>query len=262
VKVSVITVCYNAQAHIAQTIESVLGQDHQDLEYIVVDGNSTDGTVDIIRKYAGDPRLQWRSEPDAGIADAMNKGVALASGEVVAHLNADDYYAHPRVISRVAEYFRRNPATLWLTGGFDFVSADGVFLRSIRVRRYSSRRLVRGNIILHPATFIRYDAFSKAGGFDASLHYCMDYDLFLRLDELAPPCLLDEQLSCFRVHSSSRTIMESEQSYAEEFQVRSRFLRQRGRSVLLYRLAYQLKKHLNRRYYRKLFSAMRDGGQS
>lgn len=260
-RVSVITVCYNAADYIAQTMASVLAQDYPDLEYIVVDGGSHDGTVAIIEKFANDPRMRWCSEPDAGIADAMNKGVALASGAIIAHLNADDYYTHSQVISRVAGCFRNHPEILWLTGGFDFVSADGIRLRSIRVRRYSFRRLVRGNIILHPSTFIRYDAFQRAGGFDASLRYCMDYDLFLRLGVLAPPYLLDEQLSCFRVHSASRTITQSEQSYAEEFLVRSRFLDARKENVLPYRLAYLVKKHLNRLFYRKLFRAAHDGGQ-
>jgi len=259
VKVSIVTVCYNARAYIAQTIESVLAQDHQNLELIVIDGGSSDDTVEIVAKYAGDPRLHWRSEPDDGIADAMNKGAAMATGGIIAHLNADDYYAHSRVISRVAECFEQNPQVLWVTGGFDFVGENGTFLRSIRVRRYSLRRLIRGNIILHPSTFIRYDAFLKVGGFDASLRYCMDYDLFLRLAELAPPYLLDEQLSCFRVHSASRTITQSEQSYAEEFLVRSRFLAARGENVFPYRFDYLVKKHLNRFFYHKLFSAARDG---
>jgi glycosyltransferase involved in cell wall biosynthesis len=260
-KVSIVTVCFNAAAFLAQTIESVLAQDYPNLEYIVVDGGSTDDTLGILLKYAEDPRLQWRMEPDQGIADAMNKGVALASGQIVAHLNADDYYSHPQVISRVVGYFHEHPEILWLTAGFDFVGEDGSFLRAVKVRRYSFRRLVRGNIILHPATFIHYDAFRRVGGFDIGLRYCMDYDLFLRLGEIAPPFLLNEQLSCFRVHPSSRTIKESEQSYAEEFLVRSRFLRHRGKNLFFYRIDYQVKKLFNRLFYRKLSSAARDGCQ-
>lgn len=253
-KVSIITVCYNAAAYIARTIESVLGQDHPDLEYIVIDGGSKDGTVDIIKRYADDPRLQWCSEPDQGVADAMNKGAALAMGEILAHLNADDYYQHGQVVSRVVGCFQENPGIGWLTGGFDFVTEDGIPLRSIKVRRYSFRRLVRGNIILHPATFIRNDAFRKAGGFDVTLRYCMDYDLFLRLGEMGPPFLLNEQLSCFRVHAASRTIAESECSYAEEFLVRRRFLEAHGQSIWVYWFDYQVKRHLNRFFYRRLTS--------
>lgn len=251
-RVSIITVSYNARPHIAQTIESVLAQDYQDIEYIVVDGASTDGTLEIIKRYADDPRVKWISEPDEGIADAMNKGAALATGEIIAHLNADDYYPNSQTISLVATAFFNHPDILWLTGGFDFVAEDGHFLQSFKVRRYSFRRLVRGNILQHPSTFIRLDAFRTAGGFDPSLRYCMDYDLFLRLGALAPPFLLNEQLSCFRVHGASRTITESDDSYAEEFLVRCRYLKERGRSVMFYRFQYHVKKILNRRLYIQL----------
>ncbi len=165
VRVSIITVSYNARLYIAQTIESVLAQDYQDLEYIIVDGASTDGTLEIIKQYADDPRLKWVSEPDQGIADAMNKGAALATGEVITHLNADDYYPGSHTISCVAECFISHPDILWLTGGFDFVAEDGSFLQSFNVRRYSFRRLVRGNIMQHPSTFIRLDAFRDCGWF-------------------------------------------------------------------------------------------------
>lgn len=254
-RVSIITVSYNAEAYIAQTIESVLSQNYDDLEYILVDGCSTDRTVDIIRSYQDDPRVRWVSEPDAGIADAMNKGCALATGEIFAHLNADDYYVHPQVVPHVVACFNRKPETLWLTGGFDFVNTEGEFLRSVRVRRYSFSRLVRGNIILHPSTFIRKRAFEEVGGFDPSLRYCMDYDLFLRLGQKAPPFLLDEQLSCFRSHVGSRTITESEYSYAEEFKVRMRYLNNQGRSTWFYTLDYQLKRQLNKIFYRRLQSS-------
>lgn len=251
-KVSIITVCYNAEEYIAQTIESVLGQDYSDLEHIIVDGNSRDGTVNIIKEYEKDPRLIWISEPDEGIADAMNKGCAIASGEIIAHLNADDYYSHAKVISRVIDCFKHSPEILWLTGGFDFVDSVGQLLKTIRVRRYSFRRLVRGNIILHPSTFIRKAAFDEVGGFDPSLKYCMDYDLFMRLGEIASPYLLDEQLSCFRSHTGSRTIAESEKSYAEEFKVRKKYIRRVGRATWFYFLDYQVKRQLNKFFYRRL----------
>lgn len=256
-KISIITVCYNAAEYIAQTIESVLGQSWPELEYIIVDGGSTDGTLDVVRRYAEDSRLRWVSGPDRGIADAMNKGVALAIGDIVAHLNADDYYAHPEVVALTARCFLANPQVLWVTGGFDFVAADRTFIRSIRVRRYSLRRLIRGNIILHPSTFIRREAVLRVGGFDPDLAYCMDYDLFLKLAELAPPLLLDEQLSCFRVHGASRTVTQSDMSYAEEFRVRCRFLRERGRGTIMYALDHQVKKILNRWLYRGLAAANR-----
>jgi glycosyltransferase involved in cell wall biosynthesis len=247
-------VSYNSRKFIDKTIESVIGQTYQDLEYVIVDGGSTDGTVDIIKRHAAaDPRIVWCSEADRGIADAMNKGVALSSGEVISHLNSDDCYKKPDVISRVAAIFSEKPDVQWLTGGFDFVSEEGEFIREIRARRYSFKRLIHGNILLHPATFIRRSFFDSAGGFDPSLRYCMDYDLFLRLASITPPFVMDEQLACFRVHAGSRSLSESERAYAEELQVRLNFLRDRGEGTACYKLEYQIKRLLNRLFYKGLF---------
>ncbi len=255
-KFSVITVCFNSFEFLGQTIESVLSQEYSDLEYIIVDGGSTDGTLDLIHGYADqDTRIKWCSEPDRGIADAMNKGVARAGGQVITHLNSDDYYRHNRVLSQVAECFKFAPGTGWLTAGFNFVSVNGSFIREIRVRRYSFRRLLRGNIILHPSTFITHEAFNEAGGFDASLQYCMDYDLFLRLGMLSPPFILDEQLTCFRVHPDSRSVSQSEKAYAEEYQVRMKYLAGMGRWKWFYALDYQIKRRLNKIFYRGLLAS-------
>ena len=251
-KFSIVTVCYNASSFIAETIESVLSQDYDDFEYLIVDGDSSDNTVEIIKRYAVDPRLAWQTAPDRGISDAMNKGVSLASGDIVAHLNADDYYADKSVLTRVAAAFRENPEPSWVSAGFTFVAADGAHIRPVRARRYSYRRLVRGNILLHPATFISRKLFQQVGGFDVSLRYCMDYDLFLRLGAVAPPVILDDLLACFRVHGDSRTITQSDSAYAEEFLVRSRLLRRNGRMLWPYALDYKIKSRLNRWFYKRL----------
>ena len=257
-KISVITVCFNSFEFIGQTIDSVLSQDYSDLEYVIVDGGSTDGTLDLIRNYAEqDARIKWSSEPDQGIADAMNKGVARAGGELITHLNSDDYYLHDQVLSQVASCFQSAPGTNWLTAGFNFISENGSFIREIRVRRYSFRRLVRGNIILHPSTFITREAFHETGGFNPSLQYCMDYDLFLRLGMRSSPFILDEQLTCFRVHPDSRSVSQSEKAYAEEYQVRMKFLNETGRSKWLYALDYQVKRRLNKVFYRGLLASNR-----
>lgn len=255
-KISIVTVCLNSRRFIDETIKSVLSQNYPDFELVIIDGGSSDGTVELIRNYAErDTRIIWYSESDRGISDAMNKGASLASGVVVAHLNSDDYFPHTAVLDRVAARFKAEPKCLWLTAGLTFVDEDRAFLRDVRVRKYSFRRLLRGNIILHPSTFIRRDVFHEVGGFDLSLKYCMDYDLFLRLGVLAPPCSLDDQLACFRVHSGSRSIARSEQAYAEEFQVRMNYLGKTGRSTWIYRLDYQIKKRLNRLYYGGLLAS-------
>ena len=132
-----------------------------------------------------------------------------------------------------------------------------MFIRDIRVRRYCFRRLVRGNILLHPSTFIKRDLFNAVGGFDLSLSFCMDYDLFLRLGSVTPPLVVDKQLSCFRAHVGSRSVSHAEQAYAEEFRVRMDYLHSKGRYTAYYRLDYQIKRHLNKLLYRRLLSANR-----
>ena len=260
-KISVITICYNSRAHIERTIASVLGQSHPDLEYVIVDGGSSDGTVEIIRSWAArDPRIRWVSEPDHGISDAMNKGVRLASGEIVAHLHSDEYYLDPGVLSEVAALFSAHPERVWLTGGFHFVDESGRFLREIPVRRYSYRRLVHCNIILHSATFIRRGAFLAAGGFDLTLSFCMDYHLWLRLGEMGDPLMVKKTLTCFCVHCGSRSTMEADSAFAEEFQVRLKFLEERGMWRFPYRLEYLLRKRLNRLFSRGLIASAADGG--
>lgn len=255
-KLSVVTVCKNNRVFLPQTIESVLAQDYDDVEYLIVDGGSSDGTVEIIKDYADKSgSIRWISEPDGGISDAMNKGVAMATGDVVAHLHSDDYYAHRGVLSHVASKFKEYPKIRWLTAGLSFAAEDGRVLKEVRVRKYSYRRLLRGNILLHPATFIRRDAFQKVGGFNEEVRYCMDYDLFLRLGAISDPLSLDEQLAFFRVHTGSLSVSQSEQAYAEEFEVRLKCLRQLGRSSFFYRLDYQLKRHLNKFLYQKMIAS-------
>lgn len=258
-RISVITVTLNSGRFLAECLSSVAAQGNSLHEHIIVDGGSTDSTLEIVKKHAAaDYRIRWISEPDRGISDAMNKGVALATGDVITHLNSDDFYPHLRVLATVQDCFTRKPAASWLTGGFTFVSEEGAFLRDIRARKYSFRRLVRGNILLHPSTFIKRDLFLAVGGFDVSLSFCMDYDLFLRLGSVAAPLVVDEQLSCFRAHPGSRSVSHSEQAYEEEFRVRMNYLRGKGRSTAYYYLDYQIKRHLNKLLYRRLLSANRN----
>lgn len=257
-RISVITVTLNSAHFLLECLASVAAQGDSLHEHIIVDGESTDTTLEIIKRHAEtDSRVRWISEPDRGISDAMNKGVALATGEVVTHLNSDDYYPHPQVLSTVQGCFSRNPKAAWLTGGVTVVTDRSTFIRDIRVRRYSFRRLVRGNILLHPSTFIKRDLFNAVGGFNMSLQFCMDYDLFLRLGSVCQPLVLDEQLSCFRVHADSRSVSRAEQAYAEEFRVRMDYLHSNARSTAYYRFDYQIKRHLNKLMYRRLLSSNR-----
>jgi glycosyltransferase involved in cell wall biosynthesis len=260
-KLSIITITRNSERYLRETIDSVISQDYPDFEYIVVDGGSTDGTLDIIRDYAArEPRIRWISEPDEGISDAMNKGIRLATGDVVAHIHSDDYYAGSDVFSRVAAAFMENPGGIWLTGGEYIVDDRGVRLREIRVRRYGYRKLVRCNFILHPATFVRMEGFRAAGVFDTRWKYAMDYDLWLRLGSQGAPVRIDRPLACFRLHGGSVSSLESRKAFDEALAIRRELLKGEPLRFFFHYLYYLLKRGRNNRSTRHLRSGVRQDG--
>lgn len=176
---SIITVTLNSERHLAECIGSVLSQEGAELEQILVDGGSTDGTLDIVRRFAAvDPRLRWISGPDDGIADAFNKGLALATGDLIGILNSDDAFA-PGALSRVAAAFAGHPEC-------DVFHGDMERFRDDTPLFVLKPAPVGENIwyempVNHPATFVTRRAYDRVGRFDASLGVAMDYDLVLRL---------------------------------------------------------------------------------
>jgi glycosyltransferase involved in cell wall biosynthesis len=207
-RITVVTPSYNQAAYVGQTMESVHSQDHPDVEHIVVDGLSTDGSLDIIRRYAD--RATVISEADSGQTDAINKGLRLATGEIVCWLNSDDYFL-PGTLSAVARHFAEHPDALWLTGDCVIVDKDGAPIQQ-PVRWY--KRALRAlpwqfhlgltNAITQPATFWRRSAHEQLGYLDESLHYTMDYDWWLRLNTVARPARTPRALTAFRIHEESK----------------------------------------------------------
>lgn len=245
-KISVVTVNYNGNAHLFEALHSILSQDHKELELLVIDGGSDDGSLDTLQKVAeGDSRVQWISEPDNGIADAMNKGLAKAAGEVIAFLHSDDRYSGPQTLSTVAAEFGAHPEALWVTGGLEMMGHTGSIFRYFPPRNYSKARLVRSNILFHPSTFVRTETLRRVGGFNPQLRLAMDYDLWLRLAELAPPQVLSKPLASFRVHQGSRSIQAASAAMDEEFQIRCQHLKAQGRQVWPYHIHYRIKRLLN-----------------
>jgi glycosyltransferase involved in cell wall biosynthesis len=175
VRITVITVCYNAERFLEQTIRSVLSQSYPAIEYIIIDGASNDGTLDIIRKY-DDSIAKWISEPDQGIADAMNKGLARASGELVLFLHADDYLIDETVLARAAAR---------MTEAYDIYAFNIHFDRSGRVKLRRPRGLDwRVNFKLgmsHQGVLCRRALFERFGDFDTSFRIDMDYEFVLRV---------------------------------------------------------------------------------
>jgi len=245
-KVSIVTVNLNGGPFLREALTSVLAQDYRDLELIVIDGGSSDDSLDIISTTSeGDRRLRWLSQPDSGIADAMNRGVSLATGEIVGFLHSDDRYPANDVISSVVKAFQANPDKSWLSGALILINQRGEPLRTLPVRRYSWSRLLRANILFHPATFVR-TAVLLDHPFDTGLRLAMDYDLWLRLGLRGAPLLLPQPLAAFRVHAGSCSVQSADAAQAEEFAIRCRFLRAQGKSLIASRLQYVVKRLLNR----------------
>lgn len=180
IKISIITVCRNAVATIANTLESVAEQTYAHVEHIVVDGASSDGTTEVIR--ANDFRLEkWVSEPDNGIYDAMNKGLNMVTGDVVAFLNADDIYSGPDVLERVAGEFDRKALDACF-GDIVFVRKDlRTTVRYYRSQGFTPRKLSYGWMPAHPSLFLKRSLFEKYGNFKTDYRIAADYELVVRL---------------------------------------------------------------------------------
>lgn len=180
-KVSVITVCYNSDKFISSAIDSVLTQSYLDIEYIVIDGASKDKTVSIIQSY-GERINHFVSESDKGIYDAMNKGLFIASGDVIGILNSDDFYPHKEVINDVVEAFINEPDVDMVLGNIDFVLPNDI---DKRIRYYSSYgfkpwKMRYGFMPAHPAAFISRSTYEKVGEYKLGYKIGADFEWFVR----------------------------------------------------------------------------------
>lgn len=179
---TIITVSFNNGQTIGETIESVLGQTYPDVEYWVIDGGSTDGTLQLLEKYGG--KIRWLSEPDGGIYDAMNKGISLANGQFIAFLNADDFYASNQVIERVAQALTQNKGAQAAYGDLAYVQAFDTekIVRYWKAGDYSINDFRLGWMPPHPTFFLTKSAFQQHGGFrNKVLKSAADYELMLRM---------------------------------------------------------------------------------
>ncbi len=180
-KVSVITVVFNAVDTIEDTIKSVIDQDHEDIEHIIIDGGSTDGTMDVVDHYR-DKLAVIVSEPDNGIYDAMNKGIDFAAGAVVGILNSDDWYENNSVISRVVAAFENDIVLDAVYGDIVFVTKDKphVPVRYWESQPYREGLFEKGWMPAHPSFFVKRDCYSRFGKFDLDLKIQSDFDLTMR----------------------------------------------------------------------------------
>ncbi len=219
--VSIITPSYNQSRFIEATIQSVLSQDYPQIEYFVVDGASTDGTVEVIRKYEGN-LAGWVSEKDRGQTDAINKGFARATGEVLAWLNSDDTY-EPGAVSAAVSYLQEHPEVGMVYGDCNYTNENGEVIGRFQSRQTSYRRIRRGyNHIPQQTMFFRAELWKQVGPLDPSFHYAMDYDLWTRIAARTEIQYVPQTWANFRLHTSGKTIMADDRFWPEMLRIHYR----------------------------------------
>ena len=215
--ISIVTPCLNAAGTIEETVESVRGQGYPRLEHLVVDGGSSDGTVELLDRLG----VRYVSEPDEGRVDAANKGVGLTSGDVVGWLNADDTY-EPGALMEVGKALAGDPQAAWLTGYCRIVDGHGREIRkavtaykNLLLRHWSYPLYLTQNFVSDPATFVRRAALEEAGPLDPRYRISHDYDLWLRVGRRHRPIVLRRMLSNFRMVEGTLSMAGFERQFTE-----------------------------------------------
>lgn len=202
-KISIVTVSFNQHAYLKEAIDSVLDQGYPDLEYIVVDPGSTDGSRELIRSY-GSRITKTLMEPDGGAADGLNKGFALANGDVYGFLNSDDLLM-PGSLQKVGDFFQENPECDLVMGNGQKIDGEGKKIAQIKARDFTVRRHLHGGTRwLQQSTFFRRKAFLRSPKFNVQNRTCWDGELFVKMaNQGARVGYIDSDLSTFRIHEAS-----------------------------------------------------------
>lgn len=219
--VSIITPSYNQANFLEETIRSVLDQGYPNLEYIIVDGGSTDGSLEIIQKYA-DRLAWWVSEPDQGQTDAINKGFSQAKGQILAWLNSDDTYL-PGAVAEAVGYLQAHPEIGTVYGDANLIDDEGNVIGRFPAKQTDNRRLMRGYVhIPQQATFFRKELWRKVGPLDPTFFFAMDYDLWVRLSQHAPLKYYSRMWANFRLHGGAKSIEADDRCWPEMVRVHRR----------------------------------------
>jgi glycosyltransferase involved in cell wall biosynthesis len=215
--VSIVTPSFNQGRFLRRTIDSVLAQSYPHIEYLVIDGGSTDDSLAILRAY-GD-RFFWLSETDRGQTHALNKGFARARGDILAYLNSDDILL-PGAVASVVCHFRQHPDWGVVYGRANWIDEDDQLLGEYPTHPYSFRRLLQYCFLCQPATFWRAAAARQVGPFNERLRACMDYEYWVRLDRAGVRIqLVNDLLACSRLYAETKTFSQREQVYREHIQI-------------------------------------------
>lgn len=224
-KISIVTPSYNQAQFFEKTILSVLNQNYPNLEYIIIDGGSTDGSVEIIRKYEK-YLAYWISEKDSGQTDAINKGFRIATGEIFAWINSDDTYL-PGTFSKVAKAFQQHSEADLMYGNIHFISEDDRIIGELRLTKLDITHFVfEGISLAQQAVFFTKDIYNKVGGLNLQYQFCMDFDLFIRITDIGNLWHITEYLANFRIHKDSKTSTNSDTWRIEHDEIIKRYLPQ------------------------------------
>jgi len=219
--VSIVTPSFNQAKYLRQTMESVFGQTYPHIEYIVVDGGSTDGSVEIIQDYQ-DRLAYWISEPDKGQTDAINKGFAKANGEIMAWLNSDDTL-EPHAVAEAVAYLQEHPEVGLVYGDVHYIDSKGRQIGRFPAAQTDYPRLRRGYVhIPQQAAFWRADLWRQVGPLDPTMYFAMDYDLWLRLAKISELQYLPKMWANFRFHEDSKTIRDDDRCWADMVRIHFR----------------------------------------
>jgi len=238
--VSIVTPSYNQGKYLEQTIQSVLAQDYAQIEYLVVDGASTDNSVDIIKKYAleagsvlpslpkhtlsGTPASRfhkiewWVSEKDAGQGEAINKGLAHAQGDIIAWLNSDDYYL-PGTIAVVVKVFEENPEAVLIYGDMLAVDEQGQTINTLKYKQLSLQDLLCFQIIGQPAVFFRRKVLERTGGLDTTFHFLLDHHLWIRIAHQGRILHVPQTWAVARYHAEAKNRAKAAEFGREAFRI-------------------------------------------
>jgi len=215
--VSIITPSYNQAKYLEQTIQSVLSQDYPRIEYIVIDGASKDGSVDIIKKYA-DKLTYWESKKDKGQADAINKGFAHATGEIIAWLNSDDYYL-PGAVRAAVKVFEENPDVVLVYGDMLAVDENSTTFNTLTYKQLTLEDLFCFQIIGQPAVFMRRSALQKTSGLDLTFHFLLDHLLWIKIAKQGKILHVSQTWAAARYHAEAKNVAKAAEFGLEAFRI-------------------------------------------
>lgn len=200
-RISILTPSYNQGGFIEKNINSVMNQNWDDIEHIIIDGGSTDNTLSILKKY---PHLKWVSESDEGQADALNKGLKMATGNIIGWINSDDYYEE-NIFREVITIFENEPVR-WVIGNiFMTYPSFGITEKIISPEITYKKLLKNPDIVKQQATFFKKDALIETGGWNKKYHMAMDFDLWVRLSKKDPPKMVNREWAYFTHHDLQKT---------------------------------------------------------